>query len=403
MSTVPGQQDPQTTGRSVVVLADDVRGDRDAMTATLRSLAGVTSVVRAADYREGAPDPGDPTAGEAIAFDALGLAVVARDPAALAASVASAQAPEGQIVAVEPERVMRAISVEGPAAAARFVDDAAFTWGLRATGIDATGATGSAVRVAVLDTGLDIDHPDFAERSITTQSFVPGAAARDGLGHGTHCTGTACGPAVSVAGRRYGVAFEAEIFAGKVLDDSGSGTDASTLAGIEWAIATGCRVISMSLGADVPNVSTAYETVGRRALAAGTLIIAAAGNNASRSDGFLGFVGVPANSPSIMAVAAVDADLRVADFSAAGNPVPGGQIDIAGPGVAVYSSWPMPRGTNTLSGTSMATPHVAGIAALWSQATGATAQALWDSLVDAAQRLDLPASDVGAGLVRAPG
>jgi subtilisin family serine protease len=204
-------------------------------------------------------------------------------------------------------------------------------------------------------------------------------------------------------GRRYGVTAEVEIFAGKVLDDGGAGTDASILAGIDWAITNGCRVISMSLGADIRAVSTAYETVGRRALAANALIVAAAGNNASRAFGNRGFVGVPANSPSVMAVAAVDADLRIADFSAASNPVEGGQIDIAAPGVDVYSAWLMPRRTNTISGTSMATPHVAGIAALWAQATGAGAQALWDALVQAAQDLDLPASDVGAGLVQAPG
>jgi subtilisin len=112
---------------------------------------------------------------------------------------------------------------------------------------------------------------------------------------------------------------------------------------------------------------------------------------------------VPANSPSIMAVGAVDRALAVADFSAASSSVEGGQVDIAAPGVDVYSSWPLPRATNTISGTSMATPHVAGIAALWSQRTGATGHELWTQLVQAAQRLPLPANDVGSGLVRAPG
>jgi subtilisin family serine protease len=399
MSTAPEQQEPQTTGRSVVVFGDDVRGDGEAMTALLRSMAAVTRMVRTSAAVDEMPEGDEQAGAEAIVFDVLGVAVVAVAPSTLTAAIGG----EGAIVAVEPERVMRAIAVDRPAVAAPLADDDAFTWGLRATGVDTTGATGSGVRVAVLDTGLDLEHPDFAERSITAQSFVAGAPAQDGHGHGTHCIGTACGAGAPAQGRRYGVATAAQIFAGKVLDDSGAGTDAGILAGIEWAITNGCRVISMSLGADIRTVSTAYDTVGRRGLAAGTLIIGAAGNNASRSRGDRGFVGVPANSPSIMAVAAVDADLGIADFSAAANPVDGGRIDIAGPGVDVYSSWPMPRRTNTISGTSMAAPHVAGIAALRSQTTGATAQALWDALVGGAQTLDLPASDVGAGLVRAPG
>lgn len=380
-----GEQGPaqaaQTTGRSVVVFADGVRGDGAAIAEALRSIAA---------------DAG------AITFAALGIAVVAVDPSALTGAIATNGTPSGPIVAVEPERVMHAIKTEEPAATAPFTDDAQFTWGLRATGVDTTSATGSAIRVAVLDTGLDADHPDFAGRAITAGSFVAGLTADDGQGHGTHCIGTACGSADPPQGRRYGIAAEAEIFAGKVLDDSGAGTDASILAGIEWAITNGCHVISLSLGADVRTVSTAYETVGRRALDAGALILAAAGNNASRRFGNAGFVGVPANSPSIMAVAAVDSDLQIADFSAASNPVEGGQVDIAGPGVDVYSSWRMPQRTNVISGTSMATPHVAGIAALVAQTTGARAQALWDALVEGAQALELPATDAGAGLVQAP-
>ncbi len=194
----------------------------------------------------------------------------------------------------------------------------------------------------------------------------------------------------------------ADLLVGKVLTDRGTGTDSTILAGLDWALAHRCQVVSMSLGADVRDVSTVYHVVGRRALTAGTLIVAAAGNSASRSFGEPGFVGAPANSPSIMAVAAVDPALRVAEFSGRSHLMVGGKVDIAAPGVDVFSAWRMPARYHTLSGTSMAAPHVAGIAALWSQVTGATGTTLWSTLRRAARRLHLPLNDVGAGLVQAP-
>jgi subtilisin len=119
----------------------------------------------------------------------------------------------------------------------------------------------------------------------------------------------------------------------------------------------------------------------------------------------------PANCPSIMAVAAVNSSLGIAPFSAGEINPNGGGVDIAAPGVAVFSSWPdpatvpgLPARYHTIDGTSMACPHVAGIAAMWLEARGAgtTAQALWQLLTGNARRLTLPSRDVGAGLVQAP-
>jgi subtilisin family serine protease len=158
----------------------------------------------------------------------------------------------------------------------------------------------------------------------------------------------------------------------------------------------------MSLGADVAEPSPAYTAAGRRALDQGSLIVAAAGNNADRENGDPGFVGVPASSPDILAVGALDPSLAVAGFSARSTDVPGGQVDLAAPGVDVYSSWPLPDRYDTISGTSMATPHVAGLAALWAEESGARGRDLWWALTRAARRLTAPSADVGAGIPLAP-
>ena len=209
-----------------------------------------------------------------------------------------------------------------PRTAARFEDTATMTWGLQAIGVTSPSAlTGRGVRVAVLDTGIDLGHADFAGRiqANNTRSFVEGQAVQDGNGHGTHCCGTIAGPLTSVAGRRYGVAPNVELFVGKVLSNQGSGFDDQIIAGIEWAATSGARVISMSLGSarGVGDAfSPLYERVAERLLREnpGVLLIAAAGNDSNRPF-FTRPVGNPAACPSIMGVAAVDADLRIAPFS----------------------------------------------------------------------------------------
>jgi subtilisin family serine protease len=430
----------ETTGRWVVTFAD--AGDETDHAATLRS-AGVSNVASSLDYEDQVLDVAQTQASDAVVFAELGVAVVSGAPTQVSAMQASAG---GDIVSVEPEYVhhvlegtggndyvtgyrdgvtdlsARLLSSEGAGVARgdvrqAFQDSAQFTWGLQATGVSSSPFSGKGIKVAVLDTGFNLNHPDFVGRNIASQSFIPGAAtAEDGHGHGTHCIGTSCGPKNPPSSvRRYGCGYEADIFVGKVLSDQGSGDDTGILAGINWAVANRTEVISMSLGADVPQVSQAYETVGRRALNKGCLIVAAAGNNAQRDQPSLppqqrfGFVGIPANSPSIMAVAALDEQLEIAVFSARSlTGVRGGNIDIAGPGVRVFSSWNQPRPEQgnqkyrSISGTSMATPHVAGIAALWSQARSRKGRHLWTTLTQRAERLQLPSVDVGCGLVQAP-
>ncbi|GAB2755243.1 hypothetical protein GCM10027174_33600 [Salinifilum aidingensis] len=426
------------TGRYVVVLSDDVQGDWSATNDVFRSVAGASNIASTNDFPDGALDVEQAASADAAVFAELGVGVIAADPERMGSIIAAA-GEDSRVLAVEPEQTMHALAqprslpaeylqgfrdaavnlyehVNGgapqtpaPGAAAgpgaEFADTPEFTWGLQATEVARSQQSGSGVPITVLDTGFDLEHPDFKNRSVTARSFVSGQQPQDGHGHGTHCTGTAAGPEQPPnppGSRRYGAAHAADIQIGKVLSDEGSGTDSNILAGINWAIATGSRVISMSLGANIREVSQRYEQVGRRALERGSLIVAAAGNNADRAQNDVGFVGVPANSRSVMAVGAVDDQLRIANFSARTYPVQGGQVDIAAPGVAVYSSWIMDQRYNTISGTSMATPHVAGIAAMWSQHSGATGTSLWALLMRTARRLELPSLDAGAGLVQAP-
>jgi subtilisin family serine protease len=177
------------------------------------------------------------------------------------------------------------------------VDETAFTWGLQAIGALDSTATGDGVWLAVLDTGVDVDHPDLVGRNLVTSSFITGEFVHDGHGHGTHCIDSACGPRTVDGWPGYGVAYEDDIYAGKVLSNEGFGDDGGILAAISWAIANGCRVVSMSLGSDIEPAtphSRVYERVARRAMDRGTLIIAAAGN-ASNRPGQVAPLGHPAN------------------------------------------------------------------------------------------------------------
>jgi subtilisin family serine protease len=262
------------------------------------------------------------------------------------------------------------------------------TWGLKACRVPTSTRTGQGIKVAVLDTGFDLGHPEFAGRAFTTATFV-GQPVQDMNGHGTHTTGTACGPRTPPGAiQRYGIGWRTPIFVGKVLTNAGSGTTATVLAGMNWAIANRCPVISMSLGAQI-GVQAAYTAAGQAALNAGCLIIAAAGNAA-------GPTGAPANSPTIVSVASLDQNLAPSSFSNFGK------VEIAAPGRDVFSSLPRPRLHGILSGTSMATPHVAGCAALLAQTSPAMrGLVLRNRLLALARALPQPAARVGRGLVQA--
>lgn len=263
------------------------------------------------------------------------------------------------------------------------------TWGLNACRVPPSVRSGVGIKVAVLDTGFDLGHPDFVGRPIVSQTFV-GQPVQDIHGHGTHTVGTACGPKTPAGTTpRYGIGYRSSIYVGKVLSNSGGSVGGSVLSGMNWAIANRCAVISMSLGGS-GGVQPAYTAAGQAALNNGCLIIAAAGNSG-------GATGYPANSPTIMSVASLDANLAPSSYSSFGK------VEISGPGRDVFSSWPRPTRYKTISGTSMATPHVSGCAALWAETSSSLRGiALWRKLQATARRLPYPATRVGAGLVQAP-
>jgi subtilisin family serine protease len=343
----------------------------------------------------------------ALVYPHLDVAVIAANPDQISSiSSANSELSSRIILTTELEQIIDVEPLPGIQQ-----ESQAATWGLVETNVITSPYSGAGIKVAILDTGLDLNHPDFAGRTIISQSFVDGEEVQDLHGHGTHCTGTACGSREPKnTGMRYGIAYEAEIYIGKVLNNKGSGMDNSILAGINWAVSQGCQIISMSIGGLVSvgaSYSSIYEDVARRVLKQGTLIVVAAGNDSLRnrtSGPIINPVSRPANCPSMMAVAAIDRNFNIASFSNGGINSDGGEVNIAGPGVDVFSSWPQSRNYNTINGTSMATPHVAGIAALFAQADSkARGRTLWDRLMENARSLNpLTARDVGAGLVQAP-
>ena len=368
-------------------------------------------VADARDFTDQAVSLEDAGDAEAMVFPEIGVALIGGDAIEQhGMSVLDTLAADSPVDIIEPEyfafsenseylrgflraatTIARDLGVELDAQEGASELEAALrpTWGLSRCKVPQSRWSGAGIKVAVLDTGMDLGHPDFADREFVTRSFV-GEAVQDMNGHGTHCIGTACGPqSPGDTTPRYGIAYEAQILVGKVLTNSGSSTGAGVLAGLNWAIANRCEVISMSLGSQSP-VQAAYTHAGAAALRNGCLVIAAAGNAAMQT-------GAPANSPTVMSVASLDPNLSPSNFSNHGK------IDIAAPGRDVFSSWPRPTRHKSISGTSMAAPHVAGCAALWAQSDASLrGRKLWEQLIASAKSLPLPDTQVGIGLVQAP-
>ncbi|MCX4417241.1 S8 family serine peptidase [[Kitasatospora] papulosa] len=235
----------------------------------------------------------------------------------------------------------------------------------------AEGFDGKGTTVAVLDTGIDATHPDVKDRVKQSRSFVPGEEVVDGNGHGTHVASTIAGSGAASDGANKGVAPAADLIVGKVLSNEGSGADSGIIEAMEWAKAEGADVVSMSLGSSIPDDGGDPMAQAVDALSAdgGPLFVIAAGNAYGA-----GTIGSPGSAASALTVAAVDKQDRRADFSSMGPLVRsyGLKPDLSAPGVdinaAASRSVPGIDGMyQPMSGTSMATPHVAGAAAVLKQ------------------------------------
>ncbi|MCP2338647.1 S8 family serine peptidase [Actinomadura rupiterrae] len=234
------------------------------------------------------------------------------------------------------------------------------------------GQKGGGATVAVLDTGLDVTHPDMAGRVADgSTSFVPGQGIADKVGHGTHVSSTIAGTGAASDGRQSGVAPEAKVLMGKVLGDDGYGQDSWIISGMEWA-ASKARVVSMSLGD--PSVTVAgdpmAQAVDNLTRRTGSLFVIAAGNTGAYGPST---VSSPGTADSALTVGAVDANDERAYFSSLGprGGDHGMKPDIAAPGVDIIAARskdsPGSGSYVKMSGTSMATPHVAGAAAILAQ------------------------------------
>ncbi len=342
----------------------------------------------------------------------------------------SALSRDREVVAVAPVMPLKLIEPVQVADVATPTGQT-ITWGVKAVGADTSPYTGDGVVIAVLDTGIDAGHSAFSGVQIVEKDFT-GEGNGDQHGHGTHCAGTILGR--DTDNTRIGVARGVKkAVIGKVLGSQGGSTD-QIFRAITWAIENGANVISMSLGMDFPGYVKALMASGLpaepaasrglegyranvllfdrlslfinslAAFAQPTILVAAAGNESERPEWEIA-VSPPAVAEGVISVAALGEGaqgLEVARFSNTG-------ADVSGPGVNVISA-KAGGGLRSMNGTSMATPHVAGVAALWAEKLSKQGQFTTDhfiarvvgNAVIAPLKPGFDPSDVGAGLVSAP-
>ena len=271
----------------------------------------------------------------------------------------------------------------------------------------AAGYTGAGIKVAVVDTGIDPDHPDFSGRIVAGASFV-GDDYRDGNGHGTHVAGTVAGSGAAQDSKYKGVAPGALLYIAQSLDRHGGGSMSTVMAGIEWAVEQGVQVINMSLGGAGPSDGQdALSLTCNAAVERGIVVCVAAGNAGPGGE----TVGAPGAAADVITIGAVDRQDGIARFSSRGPTADGRRKpDVCLPGTDIVSAraagtsmgTPLDTLYTAASGTSMATPHAAGLAALLLQANPSLQPAeIKQVLMDTALNLGQDPNAQGAGRVQA--